>query len=182
VQASFNRQERQTAREYVSGESHYLFGKKYRLDVQESNKEIAIKGTNVTKIIMLAPLYATLEQKELAMHSWYKSNLLNFLNSTLEIWDKKLATSDYSWSIRKMKTKWGSCNKQKKKLIFNLELAKKPKKCIDYVVLHELLHLIEPKHNSAFTQLLNKNMPNWVAYKEELNSLVLPKYKTKTRT
>jgi predicted metal-dependent hydrolase len=81
-----------------------------------------------------------------------------------------------------MKTKWGSCNKQKKKLIFNLELAKKPKKCIDYVVLHELLHLIEPKHNSAFTQLLNKNMPNWVAYKEELNSLVLPKYITKTTT
>ena len=95
------------------------------------------------------------------------------METAVKKWGRKIGVKVNGWSIRRMKTRWGTCNHQKKNISFNLELAKKPESCIEYVVLHELLHLVEEKHSEKFTALLSKYMPKWKSEKEELNRLIL---------
>lgn len=172
-QAKFKQQERQTPREYVSGETHYFFGKKYRLEVvhAETKESVQIKGKN--KIILTVKPKSNVLKRERLMQDWYRDELRTFLNQAVEQWEKKIGVKTKQWGIRRMKTRWGTCNHKAKRIWFNLELVKKPVSCIEYVITHELIHLIEEKHGDKFVALMNKYKPKWQDEKEELNRLIL---------
>ena len=172
-QARFKGQERQTPRKYVSGESHYYLGKRYRLEVVSVNirPDVAIEGKK--KLVLSVKPKSKLLKREQVMQDWYRGELKNILNVLIEKWQKKIGVQANHWSIRRMKTRWGTCDKKTKRLWFNLELIKKPKSCIQYVVVHELLHLIERKHNDKFVSLMDKYLPKWRSEKDELNQLII---------
>jgi len=173
MQAKFKGQERQTPREYVSGETYYYFGKKYRLEVAEFENTPSVEIKGKTKILLNIRPKTSVLKREKIMQKWYRDELRKFLEKAINKWEEKIGVKVSSWGIRRMKTRWGTCNHKKKNIWLNLELAKKPESCIEYVVLHELLHLIEEKHSERFIVFLNKYMPKWKSEKEELNSLIL---------
>jgi len=157
-------------KDYVSGESHYLFGKRYMLKVVEGNKPtIEIVGNN--KIVMTVKPSATREHKKRLMESWYRKQLHSKLEKLIPAWEEHTGLSITDWQIKKMKTRWGSCNIKAKRIFLNLELAKKPVKDIEYVILHELSHLVEKTHNQKFISHIEKYMPNWELYRRDLNEV-----------
>lgn len=169
--ATFENHERESKREYVSGESFYLFGRRYLLNVIHTNKnKIEIQND---RIILGLKKNATTDQKINFVTNWYRNELRKELKKLLEIWQTKTRLIPESWQIKDMKTKWGSCTKNKGKLWFNLQLAKKPIDCIEYVVLHELIHLKVEKHNNEFKNLMQQYMPNWQERKSTLNNFIL---------
>lgn len=169
--STFEKQERESKREYVSGESFYLFGKKYLLNIVYSSKN-KIEILN-DRIFLNIKNNTTNDQKERFILNWYRKELKVVINRLLDIWINKTDLRPNSWQIKDMKTKWGSCTKNKSKLWFNLQLAKKPVDCIEYVVLHELIHLKIEKHNDEFKNLMKKYMPNWQERKDKLNNFIL---------
>ena len=172
-QKTFQNQPRQTPREYVSGESHYFLGRRYILEVLEQDEKprVYIKGKQ--RIILVCRPGSDREKRKDILLRWYRKHLSFILEKLVSKWEKELGVQARSWRVQRMKTKWGSCNPIKRTMTFNLELAKWSENCIEYVVLHELLHLIERKHNERFRQLLDKNMPLWRRYKDQLNQEVV---------
>lgn len=163
-------QNRIPPKEFVTGESHYLFGKRYRLFVEEADKA-GVDCNGINKIFLFVPHGADLEVRKKILENWYRKQLRDKLDTLFPLWEKRTGLYASSWQIRKMKTKWGSCKVERKAVYLNLELAKTPVKNIEYIILHELLHLHERTHNQNFTSLLDKFMPNWKLYKEDLNSI-----------
>lgn len=155
---------------YVTNESHYFFGKRYLLNVTESNDKPRVI-LHHSKIELIVPEGSTIQYKKEKLYKWYRKELQIYLLSTIEKYEKIMNVSPKSFGIRKVKTKWGSCNDEAKTIWFNIELAKKPKECIDYIIVHELVHLIERKHNKNFIILMNKYMPNWHLRKNSLSEL-----------
>lgn len=169
--ATFENHERESKREYVSGESFYLFGRRYLLNVIHTNKnKMEIQND---RIILGLKKNTTNDQKINFVTNWYRNELRKELKKLLEIWQTRTMLIPESWQIKDMKTKWGSCTKNKGKLWFNLQLAKKPIDCIEYVVLHELIHLKVEKHNNEFKNLMQQYMPNWQERKSTLNNFIL---------
>ena len=169
--ATFKKQERESKREYVSGESFYLFGKRYLLNTIQANKNKLDISND--RIIFSLKKDVTNKQKANFVANWYRNQLRKELKKLLEIWQAKTYLTPASWQIKNMKTKWGSCTKNKAKLWFNLQLAKKPIECIEYVVLHELIHLKVEKHNNEFKNLMHQYMPDWQERKARLNNSIL---------
>jgi hypothetical protein len=175
-QAKFKGQERQTIRKFVSGESHYFLGKRYLLEVEYIDgkpKEPKVEIVNKKKIVLKVNPGSDSEKREQVLQNWYRKKLREILTPMIKEWQKKIGVEVNFWGIRQMKTKWGSCNEKTKRIWFNLELKKKPEYCIEYVVVHELLHLLERTHNDRFVQLLDKHLPKWRSTKDELNRLIL---------
>lgn len=172
-QAKFQSQERQTPREYVSGETHYFLGKKYRLEVVSSDDKpnVAVKGKS--KLVLTVQSSSELVARERIVQNWYRRELRTLLTQLVEKWGAIIGTKPSRWGIKRMKTRWGTCNHDSGSIWFNLELAKKPVSCIEYVIVHELIHLIEKKHGPKFIALLNRYYPKWQSEKEELNSMIL---------
>jgi hypothetical protein len=172
-QVKFQNQERQLIREYVSGESHYFMGKSYRLilETTENKSNVFIKGK--TEIVMQVARDLTTEKRGELLTKWYRAQLWEVLHKLVSKWEKKMAIKVNKVGIRHMKTRWGSCNQINKTIWLNLELIKKPSTSIEYVLVHEFCHLKEKKHNDAFLKLMDKNMPKWRMYKNELNKLPL---------
>lgn len=168
--------ERQTVREFVSGENHYFKGVRYRLNViiQNSQPKVEINGTQFINLYVREN--SSLEKKKEVMNQWYRDELKKLLPQLISKWEDKLNVKADSWDVMQMKTKWGSCNIKTKKLLFNLELIKKPVHCIEYVVVHELAHLIERLHNDKFTSILDNNLSNWRILKNELNNFIASEY------
>jgi predicted metal-dependent hydrolase len=166
-------QERQTSREYVSGENHYFKGLRYRLNVIERDAPPKVELQGRRYISLYVRSGSTLAKKEEVMREWYREELKQILNPIVTKWENILQVQATYWEVKQMKTLWGSCNTKTKKLIFNLELAKKPLCCIEYIVIHELAHLIERVHNANFTALLDAHLPNWQQIKEELNEFTV---------
>ncbi len=153
-------QARQTEREYVSGESHYLWGKPYRLQVvYEGNKYVITKAPN--KIILNAPMGSTQESRERAFNEWYRQELKRVLDGVVSRCETKTNLHADEYRIKNMRTKWGTCNIDKKRIWINLQLAKKPVECLEYVVIHELVHLIEKNHTHKFNALVEEFYPTW---------------------
>jgi predicted metal-dependent hydrolase len=153
-------QARQTEREYVSGESHYLWGKPYRLQVvYEGNKYVITKAPN--KIILNAPKGSTKESRERAFNEWYRQELKRVLDGVVSRCETKTNLHADEYKIKNMRTKWGTCNIDKKRIWINLQLAKKPVECLEYVVIHELVHLIEKNHTHKFNALVEEFYPTW---------------------
>ncbi|MCP4702527.1 MAG: M48 family metallopeptidase [Gammaproteobacteria bacterium] len=166
----FRAQERETPREYLERESHYLWGKRYLLKVVHKNIPPAVQLQHSKIVLQLRP-GADAAKKAAVLDAWYRKQLKREIAPLMEKWEKKLCVSAARVIVRKMKTKWGSCTPRSKIIRINLELAKKPAACLEYIVVHELTHLIEPAHNSRFTGLLDKHLPKWRFDREELNRL-----------
>lgn len=170
--ARFEAQVRQSAREMVSGESHYYLGRRYRLRWVNATTG-RIQFQNQTTMILYAPLTTSMESRRQIMETWYRHQLRALLGPLIEKWADQLGVNPSKWGIRKMKTRWGGCNPHTGKIWFNLELVKKPVQCIEYLVVHELAHLLECHHDDRFTTVMNKHLPHWRHYRQELNAAPL---------
>lgn len=168
---SFEEQAREVPREFISGESHYFQGKRFLLEVidAEDKHKVELKGNK--KILMYCkPGTANPKRAEL-LKEWYRSELKKQIPSLIKRWEEKIGVNSNDWRVKQMKTKWGACNIEAKRIWLNLELAKKPKICLEYIIVHELIHLLERNHNDRFVAYLDEYMPKWRLHREELNSL-----------
>lgn len=172
-QADFAAQSRQSRREMVSGESHYLWGKRYRLSVVEVKGKHIVKIKGNTRIELQVSKNTSTDNKLKLLNTFYRNEIQESLSRLLLCWQEKLNVKPDSVCIKKMKTKWGSCNIQAKRLWINLELAKKPPECLEYIIVHELVHLIERHHNERFCSIMDQYMPDWRERRNLLNSLPL---------
>jgi predicted metal-dependent hydrolase len=172
-QSDFRLQPRQSSREMASGESHYLWGQCYRLSVNESSGKhtVIVKGNS--KIELIVSKNTSIDNRLKLLNGLYRQKMNESIAKLLPLWQQKLNVEPHSVSMRKMKTKWGSCNIQAKKIWLNLELAKKPPECMEYILVHELVHLIERHHNGLFRNIMDKHMPDWRERRDLLNSLPL---------
>lgn len=167
----YEEQIRLTKRKYVSGEDHYLNGKRYILKVVDSNSP-SVKKENAKSLVMFVRKTSSIDNKEKLMNSFYKEQLTVKLNKYLPELEQIINVNSMGYSIRKMKNKWGSCNCDKRTLIFNVDLAKKTDAEIKYVITHELLHLVEKKHNEHFRKLMDYYCPKWEKYHNSLNHIL----------
>jgi predicted metal-dependent hydrolase len=172
-QAKFLGQERQTEREYVSGESHYFLGKRYRLELLYEQKAPRVEIKGKTKLLLNVRPGSSVEKRAEVMTEWYRFELKKIAAKLMNKWQAKIGVMAEHTRIRRMKTRWGTCNPKARRISLNLELIKKPHSCIEYIVVHELVHLIEKKHNDRFTQLMSKYLLKWRSEKEELNRHIL---------
>jgi hypothetical protein len=168
-QAKFQEQERQSKREFVDGESHYFQGERYRMNVVEHNATGKIVIRNKKTIDLYVRPGSTLAQRERVMLDWYRAYLKTRIPPLIDKWEQKIGVEVAEWRIKKMKTHWGTCNIQDRRIWINLELAKKSERCLEFIIVHEMMHLHERKHNQRFIDLMNYHMPSWQAYREELN-------------
>ncbi len=163
----------QPKREFVSGEAHYYKGQLYRLRVitgEAVHQHVEISGDY---ILLYARSGANRDKKEEILYSWYKTMLTPILEKFVAKWEGILDVKLNDWEIHQMAARWGSCSKEKKKVIFNLQLAKKPVRCIEYVVAHEMVHLIERNHTKRFRAIMDLHLPEWELIRKELNELPL---------
>ena len=160
-QANFQSQPRQSQREMVTRESHYVFGKRYRLEVIErwGRHEVTIKN-NSTLHLFVNPGTST-QNRALVLNEWYRNQLKALIPDLLKHWQPLIGKQVTDWGIKKMKTKWGSCNISQCRIWLNLELAKKPIECLEYVLVHELVHLLERHHGDRFKAYMDKYLPQW---------------------
>ena len=168
-QAEFEQQERQSRREFVSGESHYFEGRRFRLDVVERSGPQAVRLLNNTRMALIVRPGTGRDRREFVLHEWYRHQLRVRVPPLLEKWEPKVGVRVAEVRIRKMKTRWGTCNREARRIWLNLELMKKPASCLEYIVVHETVHLIEAGHNDRFGGLMDKLMPQWRMLRDELN-------------
>ncbi len=169
-QARFKAQPRQSEREMVSGESHYFLGRRYRMRVVErpgTGRVILLNNTTIE--LQVRPGSGTGE-RERVLSQWYRDHLRELIPPLLAKWEDILAVQAATWGIKKMKTKWGSCNEGARRIWLNLELAKKPVQCLEYLIVHELMHFIERHHNDQFLALMDHHLPNWRLHRQKLNA------------
>ena len=171
----YQNQLRQSEREYVSGESHYYWGKRYRMEVRytKGNSKVEFQGG---KMILTIHPDSTAEQRAKTLNEWYRKQLRSKLPALFEKWENVLGVHVNEVKIKDMLTKWGTCNVDAKRVWLNLQLTKKPPECLEYVVIHELVHLKERSHNKCFVALMDKYLPDWRARKEKLNSFIMDRY------
>lgn len=165
----FNHQERQSQREFITGESHYFQGRRYRLSVIEHDGPVFVKLAN-NRIVQLFVASGTGEYKrEEVFQRWYRQSLQTQIPQLLSKWQSKVGVTLNEVRIKRMKTRWGSCNAKAGRIWLNLELAKKSPVCLEYILVHEMIHLLERHHNERFCLLMDRIMPNWRLFREELN-------------
>jgi predicted metal-dependent hydrolase len=140
-----------------------------RIKEQEAPAKVEIKTK--TYIDLSVRPNSTLEQRQTILNEWYRKELKKLIPEIIEKWEKKIGVSVAEWQVKQMKTKWGTCNIEEKRIWINLELAKKPIHCLEYIIVHEMIHLIERHHNDRFMALMDKYIPQWKFFKEELNRL-----------
>jgi predicted metal-dependent hydrolase len=167
--ARFQEQQRQPSRSYVNRESHYFQGRRYLLNVVEHDGPAKVIRRGRAMIDLFVPTGAGTSERERAMSSWYREELKVLVPPLVEKWSERLGVEVVEWKIKRMKTKWGSCNAKAKRIWLNLELAKKPARCLEYVIVHEMVHLFEKSHNARFQELMDHHMPEWRSYRDELN-------------
>ena len=168
-QAKFAQQDRQSQRELVTGESHYFRGRRYRLDVIEHDGPPVVRLLNNTKMALRVRPGTDRDAKEAVLERWYRHQLRDQLPELCVKWERMVGVAVDDVRIKKMKTLWGSCNIEAKRIWLNLELAKKPTSCLELVLVHEMVHLIERRHNERFRKLMDRFMPQWRVHRDELN-------------
>ena len=171
--ARFEQVERLSQREYITGESHYLEGRRYLLNVIPDSNINMIKIRGNTHIDLYEKPGTPIVHRPLMMQEWYRARLKARIEPLIRKWQEIIGVQIKEWSVKKMKTRWGTCNIKAKRIWINLELAKKPEDCLEYIIVHELLHLIEKHHNDNFKALMDKYLPDWRVRKDLLNRLPL---------
>jgi predicted metal-dependent hydrolase len=170
-QRNFEAQDRQAPRQYKERESHYFLGKRYLLRIIEQEAPAKVELKTKTYIDLFVRPNTTTEQKQTILNEWYRKELKKLVLPLIDKWQKQIGVRVNDWQVKQMKTKWGTCNIEKGRIWLNLELAKKPLHCLEYIIVHELIHLLERHHNDRFLSLMEKHMPQWKFYREELNRL-----------
>jgi len=168
---NFKAQARETPRDFVSGESHYFEGRRYLINVIEHEGWNKVEIKNHKEINLYVKPDSTPAQRAKVFKEWYRKELKAQIPEIIEKWEKVMGVKANEWGVKHMRTKWGTCNTEEKRIWINLELAKKPKNCLEYIIVHELVHLLERSHNDRFIVLMNKYMPKWRAHRDELNRL-----------
>jgi predicted metal-dependent hydrolase len=169
-QKSLRAQEREPARELLNRESHYVWGERYLMQVVEIDAPPAVQIKHKRLILQTRPDWSTPRRQEF-LDSWYREQVKAEVSPLLDRWERIIGVKVARVFVQHMKTKWGSCNAVAGNIRLNTELAKKPRECLEYIVVHELVHLLEPTHNDRFTGLMDKWMPKWRAHQQLLNSL-----------
>jgi len=168
-QAGFQAQERQSQREMVTGESHFVQGRRYRLRVIELPGAGSVQLRN-NKILELAVDPATTRaRREVLLNQWYRLRMRCQVEELIPQWEPVVGVALASWGIKRMKTRWGTCNAAARRIWLNSELAKKSISCLEFILVHEMVHLLERQHNNRFRGAMDRVMPNWRRYREELN-------------
>lgn len=164
--------ERQSEREMVNGESHYLWGRRLRLEVlpRAGRPHIEVRGD---RLLLRIGEGTDPQARARALERFYRRELHAEIESLISAWEPRIGETVAAWTIRKMKTKWGSCNRESRRLWFNLELAKKPPLCTEYLVVHEMIHLLERGHGERFVALMDRFLPDWRQRRDELNAAPL---------
>lgn len=168
--AKFQAQPRQSQRRMVSGESHYFMGQRYRLRVVEGNTPMRVALRGKAALDLFVRPDTSMERREDLLHAFYRAELKSLIPALLDKWQPILGVEASAWVIKKMKTKWGTCNIEARRICLNLELAKKPVQCLEYILVHELAHLHERHHNERFTGMLDQHLPQWRLLRDQLNS------------
>lgn len=171
-QAKMRGQARETPRRLVERESHYLWGRRYLLTVREKEAKPSIRLSHRAVMLTVRP-GSSGAKRAAVMHEWHKSLLHKAVRELIAQWEPKLGVNVAGYFIQRMKTKWGSCNHRARTIRLNTELVKKPKELLEYVVVHEMLHLLEPTHNERFVGLMSRSCPAWREARAELNELPL---------
>lgn len=169
-QSAFRQQAREAPREYLERESHYLWGKRYLLTIVESAEPSMVEVQHRRLILHTCP-DASAERRREIMEKWYREQLRREAEALIAKWQKRLHVKINKLLIRRVKTKWGSCNPNSGNILLNTELVKKPTHCLEYLIVHELVHLLERTHNAHFHALMDRHLPNWRSRQAELNRL-----------
>ena len=169
-QAKFQAQPRQSARQMLQGESHYYLGRRYRLVLAETGGRQTVSLQGGTRLTLHAHRGADAAARWRVLERWYRQQLHERLTPMVERWTAAIGVTVPQWRIRWMKTKWGSCNPRAPRLWFNVALVKVPPECIEYVVVHELLHLIDASHGERFIDALDTYLPDWRERRSKLNA------------
>jgi len=174
-QKRFRDQQRQTERQYISGESLYLWGHRYNLDVVYSRQRnhIALKGK---RVILQVREESVIAQRENVVNEWYRGQVEQAIPRLLEKWEGTMGVHADEWQVKNMRTKWGTCSVNAKRIWINLQLAKKPPECLEYVIVHELCHLREKSHNRVFVEYLDRRLPDWRNTKSMLNDFPMDSF------
>lgn len=172
-QAKFQAQPRQSKREMISRESHYFLGRRYLLNVVYRNDVPKVILRSKTKLELWVRPGSSAEQRECVLQAWYRQQLKTHIAKLVAQWAPILGVEVEGWGVKKMKTRWGSCNIVARRIWLNLELAKKPLACLEYIVVHEMVHLLERQHNTQFKAYMDRFLPQWQAARAELNEFPL---------
>ncbi len=158
--------------DYVDGELHAFLGEPRRLLVRERNRAARVDACGDATIAITVRPGSTREQREAALLDWYRDRLSKLIPPLIDRWRSVMNVSVAEWRIRKMKTRWGSCNIRERRVWFSLELARKPEPCLEYIVVHELTHLLERGHGARFKALMDGFLPDWRERRKLLNAAV----------
>lgn len=171
--AKFDAQPRQSERAYVSGESHYYLGQRYRLNLIEGARagHVHVRSRRSLDLHVRNGSDATVRER--VFLGWYREELRGRIAPLIDKWASAMEIPEPAWGIKRMKTKWGTCNIEATRICFNLELIKKPPQCLEYIVVHELAHFFERNHNDRFVAFMDRLLPQWRALRDELNAAPL---------
>lgn len=169
-QETLLQQAREPEREYLERESHYFLGERYLLKIIELDATPKVEIDHKYIHLYVRPNTDTEKRAEI-INEWYRTQLKQIVPDLIAKWEKVIGVTSNEFGIKKMRTKWGTCNTEAKRIWLNLELAKKPKECLEYIIVHELVHLLERSHNQRFVKLMDKFMPKWRFNRDELNKL-----------
>jgi len=167
--AHFREQPRQSKREYVPRESHYFLGRRYLLNIIEHAGRPRVEIRRSNRMDLFVPKGTDASNREQLILNWYRKELKAMIPSLIEKWQAVIGVEVVEWGVKRMKTKWGSCSAESKRIWINLELAKKPVQCLEYIMVHEMVHLLERNHTERFIALMDKFMPSWRLLRDELN-------------
>ncbi len=171
-QKALEKQARETPRDFLDRESHFVWGKRYLLHVSERDEAPSIRLTG-NKMTLSVRSGADAEKRHAVLEEWYRKQHKLAIPPLIARWEPQMGVSVERFHIQRMKTKWGSCNPGSQSIRLNTELARKPRECIEYIVMHELAHLIEPTHNARFVALMDRLLPQWRTLRAGLNAAPL---------
>lgn len=171
-QAKLRGQARETPRRFITRESHYLWGRRYLLSVVEEDRKPSVRLDHRRLTLKVRPGSAKAKREEV-MHEWHKTLLHEAVPTLIKKWEARLGVVVSGYFLQRMKTKWGGCNTQARTIRLNTELVKKPKDLLEYVIVHEMVHLVERTHSEHFQALMTKHYPAWRIARAELNELPL---------
>ena len=169
-QRKLQEQERETPREYLDRESHYVWGKRYLLKIVEAEQPPSVSLSHSRMVLQVRPGTSPSKRQEI-LEDWYRELVKQAAPPLIAKWELLLGVSSSRLFVQRMKTKWGSCSPGARNIRLNTDLAKKPRECLEYLVVHELVHLLEPTHNVRFVALMDRFLPKWQLHRETLNRL-----------
>ncbi len=169
-QKKIREQDREPEREYLDRESHYLWGRRYLLSVVERDARPAVELRHSTLVLGVRP-GGDRAKRESLLEAWYREQLRQAVPPLVAKWEPTMGVRVARFFVQRMRTRWGSCNPKARNLRFNTDLAKKPRECLEYIVVHEMCHLLEPTHNARFLAFMDRFLPNWDQHRQALNRL-----------